>query len=302
MLKATTDILRMIKFSHTIFAMPFAVMATFMAANGGQGGFCGWGKLCLIVLCMVFARSVAMTFNRIVDSGIDAKNPRTENREIPKGTIKKSQAWLFLLVCAIGFIGSTFLFWKPIGPLFGYQNPWPLICSIPVLLFICGYSLTKRFTWCCHIWLGASLMLAPVCTWAAISPPEGPVVSLTAFLLGGAVLLWTAGFDIIYACQDIEVDRRDGLYSMPAKLGPTLSLWISRMFHSLCITLLLLLVYKGGFGKLFLVAVLIVAVLLFIEHLLVRNANMKHITMAFANINGFISILLASAAIIDILN
>jgi 4-hydroxybenzoate polyprenyltransferase len=298
---ALTHILRMIKISHTIFALPFAVMATFLAANAGQGGFCGWQKLTLIILCMVFARSVAMTFNRIIDAKIDARNPRTQNREIPTGIITKKQAWIFLIICAIGFIATCALFHKPLGHLFGFNNPWPLRLALPILIFICLYSITKRFTWASHIWLGASLMLSPIGAWIAISPPTGPVIALPAILLGLAVLLWTAGFDIIYACQDLEIDRRDGLHSIPAQLGTTLALWISRTLHSLSITCLLILGLKTQLANLYFCTVLAVALLLTIEHLLVRNANMTHITIAFATINGLISILLATAAIIDIL-
>ena len=129
-----TCILRMIKFSHTLFALPFAVMAAFLAAHGGRGGFCGWDKLLLILLCMVFARSVAMTFNRIIDANIDARNPRTQNREIPTGLISKKQAWIFLITCAAGFIATTSLFYKPLGPVFGFGNPWPLLLAVPILM------------------------------------------------------------------------------------------------------------------------------------------------------------------------
>lgn len=298
---ALTHILRMIKFSHTVFALPFAVMASFLAANGGRGGFCGWEKLLLILLCMVFARSVAMTFNRIVDANLDARNPRTQNREIPAGVISRKQAWFFLLCCVAGFITTTALFYKPLGSYFGFENPWPLILAVPVLVFICLYSVTKRFTWACHLWLGASLMLSPVGAWIAVCPPEGPVISLPAILLGVAVLLWTAGFDIIYACQDIEVDRRDGLYSMPARLGVNLSLWISRTFHSLAVSCLLTLGLWTDLSHLYFFTVLAVALLLIVEHFVVRQGNMAHITLAFATINGFVSILLATATIVDVL-
>ena len=300
-LEALSRILSMIKFSHTVFALPFALMAAFLAGDAGRGGFCGWDKLLLILLCMIFARSVAMTFNRIADAALDARNPRTKNREIPTGLISYRQAWGFLMICALGFIVSTTFFYLSLGPWFGYQNPWPLIMAVPVLCFICLYSYTKRFTWACHLWLGASLMLSPLGAWVAISPPAGPLLGLPALLLGAAVLLWTAGFDIIYACQDIEVDRRDGLYSMPARLGVNLSLWISRLCHSLTITLLLLLVPNSRLGKTYFVAVIVVAIILLVEHILVRGGKMAHITLAFATLNGFISILLATAAVVDIL-
>ena len=301
MLSNLTAILRMIKFSHTVFAMPFAMMSTFLAANGGQGGFCGWSKIILIVICMVTARSVAMTFNRIVDADIDAQNPRTAGREIPSGIILPGQAKLFLWGCAVLFVTATLLFWKPLGGWFGYGNPWPVMLSLPVLLFICLYSYAKRFTWACHFWLGASLMLSPVAAWIAVCPPQGPVLAMPALILGSAVLLWTTGFDIIYACQDTRVDRHDGLYSLPASLGIAQALWVSRCCHSVTFTLLLFLGLQTELGGLYLAAVSIVAVLLVWEHLLVRRGQMQRITMAFATLNGIISTLLAGAAICDIM-
>jgi 4-hydroxybenzoate polyprenyltransferase len=301
MLTPIITILRMIRFSHTVFALPFAVLAAFLAGNDGIGGFCGWEKLILVVLCMVFARSAAMTFNRIADAQFDRRNPRTADRAIPAGQITKTNAWLFFAACAVLFIATTALFYFPIAGAFGFENPWPLIFSIPVLIFICSYSYTKRFTWASHFWLGASLLLAPVGAWAAVSPPVGPVTSLPVWLLGGAVLLWTAGFDIIYACQDIEVDRREGLYSIPAKLGGPQALWISRTCHSIAITLLLLVAVYAQLGKVYLTAVIITALLLAVEHYLVRQARMTRIKLAFATINGTISILLTAAAITDIL-
>jgi len=290
----------MIKFSHTVFAMPFAVLAAFLAGNGGVGGFCGWGKLFLIMWCMVLARSAAMTFNRIADAAIDARNPRTADRAIPAGRLSKKNAVIFLYACAFLFASGTYLFWKPLGPWFGYGNYWPTLMAFPVLLFICLYSFTKRFTWWSHFWLGASLMLAPVGAWAAICPPDGPVVSLQGLLLGAAVLFWTAGFDIIYSCQDTEIDKRDGLFSMPANLGLPLAMWISRTSHSLAVTLLLLLALVADLGIIYVGAVVITAILLIAEHALVRYGKMTYIKTAFATINGIISILLAIAAVCDI--
>lgn len=290
-----SDYLRMVRFSHTVFALPFAVLATFLAAHGGTGGFCGWGRLCLILVCMVAARNVAMTFNRIVDARIDARNPRTQNREIPAGTITRRQAWSYLLFNAVGFIATTGLFWL------WFENPWPLRLAVPVLLFICAYSLTKRFTLVCHFWLGASLMLSPLSAWIAISPPDGPLIVPAVFYLGLAVLLWTAGFDIIYACQDIEVDRRDGLHSLPSRLGVPVALWISRISHSLCVTCLLMLAQTAQLGMIYLATVGVVALLLITEHILVAGGKMRHLSLAFATINGVISIILAVAGSLDIM-
>jgi len=290
-------ILQMIRFSHTVFALPFALIAAFLAPNSGAGGFCGWGKLLLMVLCMVFARSIAMTFNRIVDARLDFLNPRTAHRAIPAGKLTVRNAWVFLFFCSLLFAFSAGLFWKPLGPWFGYGNYWPTLLAGPVLIFICLYSFTKRFTWAAHFWLGASLMLAPVGTWIAISPPYGPLLSPSALVLGAAVLLWVTGFDIIYACQDVEVDRRDGLYSLPARLGVPLALWISRTCHGLTVTALLLLALTAPLGQIYLGAVVLTALLLLTEHLLVGAGRVK---LAF-DLNGPVGILLAAAVIADIL-
>lgn len=301
MLAAIVTILRMIRFSHTVFALPFVVMAAFLAGDGGNGGFCGGEKLLLVVLCMVFARSTAMTFNRIADAAIDARNQRTADRAIPTGQVTKAGARWFCIVCAILFVGTTMLFWLGLGGFFGFGNYWPPVFAVPVLIFICSYSYAKRFTWASHFWLGASLMLGPVGAWAAVSPPAGPMTSAVVWVLGGAVLLWTAGFDIIYACQDIEADRREGLYSLPAKLGAEMALWISRTCHSLAVTLLLVVGMLGQMGNIYLGAVIVAGVLLVGEHWLVRKGQMRHIKIAFGTINGVVSILLGAAGVCDIM-
>jgi len=249
----------------------------------------------------VFARSVAMTFNRIADARIDARNPRTADRPLPTGRLSTKAAWAFLITCACLFLAATFLFYKPLGPYFGYGNYWPPLFALPTLLFICLYSYTKRFTWASHFWLGASLMLAPLGAWIAISPPTRAFTAPIPWLLATAVLLWTAGFDIIYACQDITVDRREKLYSLPANLGLPTALWISRTCHSLAITLLLLLAHLAHLGPLYLAALAITALLILAQHLLVRRGRMTHINLAFATLNGAISLLLAAATITDIL-
>jgi len=293
----------MIRFSHTVFALPFALMAAFLAGADGEPGFCGWGKMFLIVWCMAWGRSVAMTVNRIVDAAIDTRNPRTADRAIPQRQISRKQALGFLYVSALLFGMGTYLFYKPLGAewvgfrWFGYGNYWPAIFAVPVLLFICFYSVTKRFTWMSHFWLGASLMLAPMASWIAISPPAGPVLSWTPIVLGLAVLFWVAGFDIIYGCQDIEVDRKEGLYSIPARLGKPSSLWLSRLCHSLTITFLLLLNFYVSLGVIYLAAVMITALLLIFEHILVVKGKVK---LAF-DLNGIVGILIAAATIYDIM-
>ncbi len=294
-------LLQMIRFSHSVFALPFALLATFLAGRNGEPGFCGWEKLFLIVWCMVWARSAAMTFNRIVDAKLDTKNPRTAERAIPAGKISMRQAWLFWGACASLFILGAYVFWRPILGIGGFGNVMPIMLVIPVLAFICVYSYTKRFTWMAHFWLGASLMLAPVSAWIAVSPPAGPVISVEVVVLGAAVLLWTAGFDIIYACQDIEVDRRDGLYSVPSRLGVNRALWLSRICHTLTVAAFIALGSFADMGTIYYAALGAVVVLICIEHILVAGGKMAHIKIAFATLNGIISILLCTASILDIL-
>ena len=292
MFQTIVIMLRMIRFSHTVFALPFALVAAFLAGDDGEPGFCGWGKLFLIVWCMVWARSVAMTVNRIVDAALDARNPRTADRAIPKGQISRKQALGFLYVSALLFGMGTYLFYLV------YDNYWPAIFAIPVLAFICFYSVTKRFTWMTHFWLGASLMLAPIAAWIAISPPHGPFLTVTPIVLGLAVLFWVTGFDIIYACQDIEVDRKEGLYSLPVRLGMQASLWWSRLCHSLTIIFLLLLNFCVSLGTIYMTAVMITAVLLLFEHILVVKGKVK---LAF-DLNGVVGIMIAAATVYDVMS
>ena len=197
--------LELIRFSHTVFALPFALVSALLAWQGPNAEF-RWLDLLGILLCMVFARSAAMAFNRLVDRKLDAENPRTAKRHLPAGLLSVPAVTGFFLLCAAGFVASTLLF----------ANPWPLRFAVPVLIFICAYSLTKRFTILAHFWLGASLMLAPLAAWIAI---RGLDDLLTPTVLGLAVLSWVAGFDILYACQDVDADRRLGLRSVPAALG-----------------------------------------------------------------------------------
>ncbi len=291
------ETLCMIKFSHTIFALPFALMSAFWAA----GGFFGMGKLILIIVCMVSGRSLAMTFNRLADHELDGRNPRTAQRSLPKGKLSRKWAWVFLVVCGAVFIFTTLLFNWPWAGWFGYGNPYPGWFSVPTLSFVMAYSYTKRFTWACHFWLGASLMLTPLGAWAAIAPPMKPLVALTPILLGMAVMVWTAGFDIIYALQDIYVDRQEGLFSLPARLGGAGAMWISRICHSFTVSLLLILGLVEKMGVIYYAAVILVALLLVIEHVIVLKPTLKRIQAAFGVVNGIISIVISGAAIIDII-
>lgn len=268
-------LLEMIRFSHTIFALPFAMLSAVLAWQ--ETGF-RWLDLLGILLCMVFARSTAMAFNRLADRDIDALNPRTAQRHLPSGQVSVVSVWTFTIACAAGFIASTFLF----------TNPWPVYLSVPVLLFICAYSLTKRFTALSHFWLGASLLLAPVSAWIAIVGLEQMAVPV---LLGMAVLFWVAGFDIFYACQDVEFDREAHLHSVPARLGIPLSLRLAAVCHAMMLALLVALFWASPqLGWVYLSGVLLVAGLLVYEHWLVRPDDLSRVNQAFFQVNGVISI------------
>ena len=283
----------MIKLSHSIFALPFALMAAFLAAQHLDAR--NWphpGQLGLIVICMVAARSVAMTFNRIVDAAIDARNPRTEGRPIPTGRITVTAAWTMLALAAITFGASC------LGFHIFYDNTWPMLLSGPVLIYLCGYSLTKRFTKWSHYYLGSALALAPAAAWIAIHPGS---FGTPALLLGAAVLFWVAGFDIIYACQDIEVDRRDGLHSLPSRVGPAAALWIARGSHALAIAALVALGMLTNMGFIYAIGVTLAAILLCVENALVRPGDYRHVGVAFFTVNGIVGIVLAGSAIADVL-
>ncbi|MGD2108677.1 MAG: UbiA-like polyprenyltransferase [Phycisphaerae bacterium] len=283
----------MVRFSHTVFALPFALVSTFLAGREITGrGYPYWGQLGLIVLCMVSARSVAMTFNRIIDRGIDARNPRTAARPLPAGRISLNAAWAMLILSAITFgIGCVgFRIW--------YDNTLPFLLSGPVLLFLCGYSFTKRFTRWSHYYLGTAIALSPVAAWIAVHPVS---LGVEALLLMIAVACWIAGFDIIYACQDIDIDRRDKLHSLPARIGPTKALWIAGGSHGVTILALAALGLTADLGLLYAIGVAIAAALLIIENALVHPGDYRRVNLAFFTVNGIVSVLLAVMAIADVL-
>lgn len=273
-------LLELIRFSHTIFALPFALLA---AALAWQDEPLRWQDLLGIVLCMVFARSAAMAFNRLADRDIDAANPRTAGRHLPAGLLRTGTVWTFLLVCCAGFVASTLLFLLREPP-----NPWPLYLAIPVLLFVLGYSLTKRFTSLAHFWLGAALMLAPVAAWIAVKGLTDMTVPL---LLGGVVMCWVAGFDILYACQDVTFDREHGLHSVPARLGVPASLRLAAVCHLVMFGLLIALYFASPhLGTVFAVGLVAIGGLLLYEHSLVRPDDLSRVNRAFFQVNGVIGV------------
>ncbi len=283
----------MVKLSHSVFALPFSLMAAFLAGRNIEGrGWPYWGQLGLVLVCMVSARSVAMTFNRIVDARIDARNPRTAHRPIPAGTLSLLAAWVMLALSAVTFgIGC-------LGFHLFFSNIWPVLLSGPVLIFLCGYSFTKRFTKWSHYYLGAALALSPLAAWLAIDPAS---VGFSVVLLMLGVSAWVAGFDIIYACQDIEIDRREGLYSLPSRIGPAAALWIARLSHVTAVLALVALGFVADMGAAYAVGVALVAILLTVENSMVRPGKYEKVNLAFFTLNGILSVVLGVLAIVDIL-
>jgi 4-hydroxybenzoate polyprenyltransferase len=287
MFPAIRHLLELIRFSHTVFALPFALLAALLAWRAPDSPF-SWRQFAGILLCMVTARSAAMAFNRIVDRRFDAANPRTVKRHLPAGRLSLPAVMAFTVCCSAGFIAATLLF---------LPNPWPLWLSVPVLLFLLGYSYAKRFTMWCHYWLSAALMLSPIAAWIAIRGAVEP----PALWLAGAVFFWVGGFDMLYACQDVEFDRAQGLYSTPARLGVSRSLRLAMFSHALTIVCLVGLWHAAGLGPIFLIGVMLVAGLLIYEHALVRPDDLSRVNQAFFHVNAVISIGLFAIALIDII-
>jgi len=289
MLRRVKYILEMIRFSHTLFALPFALLAAVMAWSRGARqeppvAF-RWTDLAGILCCLVAARSAAMAFNRLTDHRLDAENPRTRNRHLPTGLLSRGGVAAFAAAASAAFVAGTLLF---------LPNRLPLLLALPVLAFLLGYSYAKRFTALAHFWLGAALMLAPVSAWIAIRGQfvlQRPADLLPAIVLGGAVLLWGAGFDIIYACQDAEFDREHKLASVPARWDIAGALRIAALCHAGMVGLLALLpLVYNQFGWLYGTGVAAVAALLVYEHSLVRPNDLTRVNRAFFQVNAIVSL------------
>jgi 4-hydroxybenzoate polyprenyltransferase len=265
------DYLHLIKFSHSVFALPFAFTAALIAADGIPS----ISSIFWITVAMVGGRSGAMGMNRIADRNIDALNPRTKDREIPRGKVRTGEAMVFT-------IGSFLLLLLAAYKL----NPLCFKISPFYLLVLFGYSFTKRFTWLCHIVLGIALSLAPLGAWIAIRG----TFNYEILPLCLAVMFWVAGFDILYGLQDLDFDKKEGLCSIPSKFGVHASLWTARLFHSITIGLLLWLVPIFSLSGLYITGILIAAGLMLYEHSLVRPTDLSKLDMAFFNMNGYISI------------
>ena len=282
MLRRLAIILEMIKFEHTLFALPFALTAALVAARGMPK----WSQLLWLLAAMVGARSSAMTFNRIVDIEYDRRNPRTASRALPAGQVTTAQAWLFTLVTA-GLLALAA--WQ--------LNLLALYLSPVALAVLWGYSYTKRFTRLSHLVLGLALGIAPSAAWIALTG----TLSLPPVLLTFAVICWTAGFDIIYACQDVAFDQHVGLHSIPAKLGVGPALVISSLLHVLAFGLLAGFGYVAGLHYGYFGALVLVAALMLYQHAIVKPTDLSRVNAAFFTANGAISLLLLVGACVDIL-
>jgi 4-hydroxybenzoate polyprenyltransferase len=281
LLKKITSILNLIKFSHTIFSFPFAVMSAFLAADGMPG----LKQLLLILAALITARSAAMSFNRLVDTSYDVHNPRTAYRVTLQKKIGRSSVWIFTILCVILFVFCAWLL-----------NQVAFFMAPLAILVIFGYSYTKRFTHLSHFVLGLALGLSPIGAWVGI---QGTLTA-TPFLLGFAVVLWTAGFDIIYACQDLEHDVKTGLYSIPKKLGIKGALILSGILHLFMVSVLLAVSRYTDLGSVYTIGVCIIAALLIYEHALVRPKDLSKINTAFFTVNGIISVGLMGITLLDI--
>jgi 4-hydroxybenzoate polyprenyltransferase len=274
--------LDMIKFAHSIFALPFALLSAVIAA----GGFPPLAKLFWIVLACVFARSAAMSFNRLHDEPYDRENPRTRNWALPAGLLTRRFVWFFLALNIAGFIIAAAML-----------NPLALWLTPLALLVLLGYSTAKRWTAGSHFFLGLALGIAPVGAWIGIRGTIG----LPALLLCAGVLCWVAGFDIIYSCQDEAYDRRKGLFSLPARFGRSRALAISALCHAVSVALFLLVAWAGGLGLLYLMAVAVAACLLAYEQTIVTPWDLSRLGQAFFTLNGWVSVLMLLGGLTDVL-
>ncbi len=262
-----------IKFEHSVFALPFALSGAFLVK---ESGFPEAKTIFLIILAMIGARSFAMSVNRIIDSEIDFKNPRTKNREIPKGKIKKSQAIIFSIISLLIFIYAAL------------NLPGICLLLLPIAaLWFFIYPFTKRFTYLSHLWLGVALGASVLAGWLASG---GNITSLVPYVLGLAVAFWVTGFDIIYACQDYKFDKESKLHSIPAKFGIKNALLISRVFHILTIAFLISLGILAHLSFIYWLSVLFVSGMLFYEQSLVKENDLSKVNLAFFTVNGWVSV------------
>lgn len=285
-----------IKLAHSVFALPFALLGAFLARPDAMTWGAFAGVLALVVACMVCARTWAMMVNRLADRKIDAANARTARRAIASGRLSVRAAGAVTAGAAASFIVACAAF----GALFA--NWWPLILSVPVLAWIALYSFTKRFTALCHVFLGSALAISPLAAATAVDP-TALAHTPALYFIAGMVLLWVAGFDVIYALQDVAFDRSAGLHSVPSRLGVGRAIWISRTLHALAFALLVGAWYiEPRFGAMFAAGVAAVGVLLVTEHTVLAKRGEAGLEMAFFMLNGIVSCVLGAAGVIDLLS
>jgi 4-hydroxybenzoate polyprenyltransferase len=280
-----------IKIAHTVFALPWAILSAALAGKMFPGSL-SIGKILLIVICMVTARTVAMAANRLIDAELDAQNPRTAGRAIPSGRLSRTFVRAILAICCCGFVASA------AGFELIYRNPWPLIFAGPVLLYLCGYPYMKRFTRLCHYYLGVALALAPVCAWIAVAGR----IDWPPIIMFVIVAAWTAGFDIIYACQDYQSDLTTGVVSAPSKMGIAGALWLSRATHAIAAAMLIVLgILTPQFHLFYWIGAATAIGLLIVEQSLVRAGDLSKVNVSFFTINGMISVLVGTLGILDLI-
>ncbi len=282
------NFLSLVKFSHTIFALPFAIIGFFLATHHPYFGYdFEWYKLFLVLLCMVFARSAAMAFNRYVDRDIDLKNPRTATvREIPRGVVSPKAALGFVVLNCVMFVTMTY-----------FINPLCFFLSPVALAVVLGYSYTKRFTALCHFVLGLGLALAPVGAFVAVTAK----FELLPIMFGLVVLFWVSGFDIIYALQDESFDKAEKLHSIPTYLGKKNALRLSSVLHLICAGLLIAVGLLGSMGMIYWGATAVFIGLLFYQHTLVTPNDLSRVNLAFFTTNGVASLLFGVGVLVELL-
>jgi 4-hydroxybenzoate polyprenyltransferase len=275
----------LVKINHTIFSLPFALVGFTLAITTADGSF-DLKTLMLVLLCVFFARNAAMGFNRYADRHIDEKNPRTAVREIPRRAILPRSALLFVIANALLFMASAW-----------FLNPLCFVLSPVALLVILGYSLTKRFTYLSHVVLGIGLALAPIGAYLAVTARFDLLPLVYSFI----VIFWVAGFDVLYALQDMEFDREERLRSLPARLGRKNALWLSALFHLVAIALVAAAGITGDGGTLFWIGAALFSGMLLFEHLIVKPTDISRVNLAFATMNGMASVIFAGFVIADLL-
>lgn len=278
------DFFSLVKFSHTVFALPFALIGFFLAVFHHQYSF-SWVTFLLVILCMVFARSAAMAFNRYADEHIDRQNPRTAQREIPAGVISRHSALLFVIANGLLFIIATY-----------FINTLCFLLSPVALLVVLGYSYTKRFTSLSHLVLGLGLSLAPIGAYLAVTEQFHILPLFYSF----AVLFWVGGFDIIYALQDDDFDREENLYSLPAMLGRKKALLLSSAMHFISASFVIIAGFYADFGLWYWTGTAIFLILLIYQHTLVKPDDLSRVNVAFFTTNGMASIVFAITVILDL--